>query len=254
VACFATVGADPHAADFTRGSGSIAVDFRDWIGPWYNLEYGVNTGALLTNYRDRLKPKITGNLNQTVELIKHEVDSITAGGGLLKQRRDYDVIGQALDQMNISQPPIFLNAVTESVKNAIELQQTVGIHAGATAAQQGVAFQVFTHAATRGDASVAGVNDSIDGVQKQVAQAQKNFSDVSKQVSTLQVNLTANGARLDAALAEGGIIQNVRADVNTVKAQVGTLQLLNLNPTEIKSRFDLVSSLENRVGMLELKK
>jgi hypothetical protein len=97
VACYATVGSDPHAGDFNRGTGSIAVDFRDWIEPWYTLEYSANTASLLTAYRDRLTPKFTANLNESVGLVKTEVAAITANGGLLKQRRDYDVIHQALD-------------------------------------------------------------------------------------------------------------------------------------------------------------
>jgi hypothetical protein len=253
VMCFATFGDDPHAGDFTRGTGSLAVAFRDWIAPWYNLEYSANTATLLTNYRDRLSPKITANLDESVGLIKQEVDSITAGGGLLKQRRDYDVVHQALDQLTSAQPPAFLNALTESVKDAIQIQQTLGAAHGA-AANPGVAFKVFTQAATRGDVSVAAVNAAVSAVQSQVAQVQGNISDVTKQVSTLQVSLTSNGAKLDSALADGGIIHNLQADVSTVKGQVGTLQLLNLNPTDIKSKLDLVTSLDNRVGLLETKK
>ena len=253
VACYATVGSDPHAGDFNRGTGSLAVDFRDWIEPWYTLEYTANTASLLTAYRDRLTPKFTANLNESVGLVKSEVAAITAGGGLLKQRRDYDVIHQALDQVNIAQPPAFLNAVTQAVQSAIKMEQTVGAASGATA-NQGVAFEAFTQAATKGDASVAAVNDAVSAVQKQVTQVQQSYTDVNKQVSSMQSGLSANGARLDAALADGGIIHNLQADVSAVKGQVGTLQILNLNPTEIKTKLDLVSSLDNRVGVLEVKK
>jgi hypothetical protein len=253
VACYATVGSDPHAGDFNRGTGSIAVDFRDWIEPWYTLEYTANTASLLTAYRDRLTPKFTANLNESVGLVKGEVAAITAGGGLLKQRRDYDVIHQALDQVNIAAPPTFLNAVTQAVQSAIKMEQTMGGASGATA-NQGVAFEVFTQAATKGDASLAAVNDAVSAVQKQVAQVQQSYTDVNKQVSTMQSGLSANGARLDAALADGGIIHNLQADVSAVKGQVGTLQVLNLNPTEIRSKLDLVASLDNRLGVLEVKR
>jgi hypothetical protein len=253
VACYATVGSDPRAGDFNRGTGSIAVDFRDWIEPWYTLEYSANTASLLTAYRDRLTPKFTANLDESVGLVKTEVAAITAGGGLLKQRRDYDVIQQALGQVNIAQPPVFLNAMTQAVRSAIKIEQTVGAASG-VAANQGVAFEVFTQAATRGDVSVAAVNDAVSAVRQQVAQVQQSYNDVNKQVSTLQSSLSSNGARLDAALADGGIIHNLQADVSAVKGQVGTLQVLNLNPTEIKTKLDLVASLDNRVGLLEVKK
>jgi hypothetical protein len=243
----------PHAGDFNRGTGSIAVDFRDWIEPWYTLEYTANTGSLLTAYRDRLTPKFTANLNESVGLVKGEVAAITAGGGLLKQRRDYDVIHQALDQVNIAAPPTFLNAVTQAVQSAIKMEQTMGGASGATA-NQGVAFEVFTQAATKGDASLAAVNDAVSAVQKQVAQVQQSFTDVNKQVSTMQSGLSAHGARLDAALADGGIIHNLQADVSAVRGQVGTLQVLNLNPTEIRSKLDLVASLDNRLGVLEVRR
>jgi uncharacterized protein YukE len=254
VACFVTTTSDPHAGDFARGTGTLAVDFRDWIAPWYSLEYSVNTATLLAAYRDRLAPKITGNLNESVQLIQQEVQAITGGGGLLKQRRDYDVTLQAIDQVNVAQPPSFLNALAGSVKNAIQVQQSLGVAQNVGAASQGVAFHAFTQTATRGDASVAAVNDAISAVQQQVAQAQQNFADVGKQVATLQSSISANGARLDAALADGGVIHNLQADVSVVKGQVGALQLLNLNPTEIKSKLDMVTSLQNRVGLLEVKK
>jgi hypothetical protein len=253
VICFATVGTDPQAGDFNRGTGSIAVDFRDWIEPWYALEYSVNTAPLLPIYTGRLTPKITNSLDESVNLLQTEVHAITAGGGLLKQRRDYDVINQALDQINVAQPPAFLNTVTTSVKNAIQLQQTLST-VPTVSTQQGVAFDVLTRAATRGDVSVATVNTAVGALQTQVAQTQQNFSDIGKQVTTLQTNLTSTGTRLDAALADGGVIHNLQADVSAVKGQVGTLQLLNLNPTDIKTKLDLVTSLDNRVGVLETKK
>ena len=117
-----------------------------------------------------------------------------------------------------------------------------------------MAFDVLTRAATRGDVSVATVNTAVGALQTQVAQTQQNFSDIGKQVTTLQTNLTSTGTRLDAALADGGVIHNLQADVSAVKGQVGTLQLLNLNPTDIKTKLDLVTSLDNRVGVLETKK
>jgi hypothetical protein len=254
VSCFATVGSDPHAGDFTRGTGSIAVDFRDWISPWYILDYSVDVAPLVLQYRDRLAPKFTKDLNESVQLLKLEVNAITAGGGLLKQRRDYDVINQALDQVTISQPPAFQNAVTQAVQNAIQVQQTLGAVSTATQAKPAIAFEAFTQTATRGDASAAAVSDALSSMQKQVTQVQQTFTDINKQVATLQGAVGIHGARLDSALAEGGIIHNLQSDVSAVKGQVGTLQVLSLNPTEIKTKLDLVTSLENRVGTLEIRR
>src|SRR5215510_635177 len=45
---------DDHSS---LGTGAIDVLFRDWISPWFNTEYVVETDGLRTNFRDRLAGK-----------------------------------------------------------------------------------------------------------------------------------------------------------------------------------------------------
>src|SRR4029077_20882421 len=116
---------DITAPDFGRASAAIQIVFRDWIGPWYNLEYAFDTTTLKQTYRDRLSSKFTNDLNESVTNVKSEVNAIVANQGIVRKQRDYRVIRDAMDEINLPQPPIFLNAVTQSVQNAIAMQQTV---------------------------------------------------------------------------------------------------------------------------------
>jgi len=245
VMCFVQNSNDASAPDFGRASGAMQVVFRDWISPWYHLEYTVNTQALTQTFHDRLSPKFTADLTESVNNIKTEVNSIVAGRGLLGKQRDFAVINDALGQIAPAQPATLVNAVTKSVQNAISIQRTLpSTHDG-----QDVAFDVFTNAATHANTSVASVNSAVADVQRQLVAVQAKVDDATSHVSNLTNNLTAVGTRLDSALADSGAVGSLRVQFNAVKSQVGTLS--GLNPTEIANKLGNVAALNDRVLNLE---
>jgi predicted nucleic acid-binding Zn-ribbon protein len=254
VFCFVQNSNDPSTPDFGRASGATQVVFRDWISPWYNLEYSVNTGDLIKSYRDRLTPKFTQNFTESVNNIKGEINTIVSNQGLLRKQRDYRVIRDALDQVNVPQPPSFLNAVTQSVQNAISIQQTLQTVQSGTVdvPAQEVAFEVFTNAATRADNSAASANDAIAEVKQQLSTVQQNVKDATDKVATLTGNLTAVGTRLDSALADSGAVGSMRLQLNTVKGQVAAFSALN--PADITAKIGTVTDLSNRVFQLETRR
>ncbi len=254
VFCFVQNSNDPSAPDFGRASGAMQVIFRDWISPWYNLEYAFDTTDLTKTYRDRLTPKITQDLTESVNNVKGEVNAIVANQGLLRKQRDYRVIRDALDQVNVPQPPTFLNALTQSVQNAISIQQTLQTVQSHTAElpQQEVAFEVFTTAATRSDVSLASANDQVAAVKQQLTAVQQGVADAQSKVAGLTTNLTAVGTRLDTALADSGAVGSLRLQLNTIKNQVGAFSALN--PTDIAAKIGTVADLNTRVFQLETKK
>jgi hypothetical protein len=247
VFCFVQNSNDVSAPDFGRAAGSAQVVYRDWISPWYSLDYAFNTADLKKDYRDRLAPKFTLDLDETVKNLKNEVVNIVGDRGALRKQRDYRVIREALEQINLPQAPSFLNRVTESLQNAISMQQVVlGVQnvTGELPAQD-VAFEVFTNTATRADASVGNLQKAVDGVIKGIAEAEKNLTTLSK-------NVVSVGSRLDAALADNGAVGSLRLQLNTIKNQVSAFALLN--PTEISARMGSVQDLSQRVFLLETKK
>ncbi len=254
VFCFVQNSADVSAPDFGRASAAVQIVYRDWIGPWYNLDYAVNTGPLVLTYRDRLAPKFTADLQESVDNVKAEVNSIVKNQGLVRKQRDYRVVREALDQVNIAQPPSFLNAVTQSVQNAISIQQTLQTVQDQTAElpDQDVAFEVFTTAATRSDASVASANRAVSEVQKQLGTLQAGLSDTQNKMTTITNNLTVVGTRLDTALADSGAVGTLRLQVGTLKNQITAFSALN--PSDITSKLGAVTDLSNRVFQLETRR
>lgn len=254
VLCFVQDDNDPHSASLSRGSGSIQIAFRDWIRPWFHLEYAFDTSALLATYRDRLTPKFTLDLAESVNLVRQEVNSIVADKGALRKQRDYGVIRDALDQMNIAKPPSFLNAVSRSVQNAISLQQTLGIvqTRAVSAPRQEVAFDVMTEAATKADTTVASATNAVQAVQSQLAAMQQSVADAQAKMASLNTNVATVGTRLDAALAESGAVGSLRVQFNTLKTQVGTFSALN--PSDIQAKIGTLTDLKDRVFQLETRK
>ena len=252
--CFVQNSNDINTPDFGRASGAMQIVFRDWISPWYNLEYAANTADLVNTYRARLAPKFTLDLTESVNNVKQEVNAIVANQGMVRKQRDYRVIRDAMDQISLPQPPSFLNAVTQSVQNAISIQQTLQTVQDKTAElpQQDVAFEVFTSAAARADTSAASANSAVAAVQQQLSAVQQSVTDAQGKVATLTNNLTAVGTRLDTALADTGAVGSLRLQLNAVKTQVGAFTALN--PSDITSKLGAVTDLSNRVFQLETKR
>jgi hypothetical protein len=253
VICFVQNSNDVTAPDFGRSSGAVEVVFRDWIGPWYNIYYGADTSTA-QGIRDRLTPKVTGDLAASVTNLKSEVAAIVSNPGVIRKLRDYRLVRDALGQINPPQPPTFLNAVAQSFQNAISIQQTLQSVQDKTLElpQQDVAFEVFTDAATRADTSVAAANTAVAAVQQQLTAVQQSVTDATGKVATLTNNLTAVGTRLDSALADTGAVGTLRLQLSAVKTQVGAFSALN--PSDITTKLAAVSDLSTRVLTLETKK
>ena len=125
VMAFARPDSDPLTPDQSRGVSSIQVTFRDWIAPWIITEYFVETAPLVQGFRNRLVPRITTNLGETVQNIQAEVGELVLDRGLIGRQRDYRVIHAALDEVTTPQPPPFLNTMTRSMQNAVSVQQSL---------------------------------------------------------------------------------------------------------------------------------
>jgi hypothetical protein len=242
--------ADPLTPDPGRGAASIQVAFRDWIGPWILLDYLPDTARIEADFASRIGPRITANLNETVRNVKDEVNDLVRDKGLVAKQRSYQAARNAMERVTVSQPPAFFNTFVRSMQDAIDIQQAISAHpAAATAEGQEVALEVFTNAAVRADANVAGVVGDIAALQNEVRQVRQGVAAVTGQVSNLNSTVQGFHVRLDTTLAETGPLQAIRQEVNTVKSQVANLTVLN--PTEITTRLGELSGIATRISGLE---
>ena len=118
---------NPLTPDAARGVSSLQVTFRDWIGPWLLLDYvhPLETIKLVPNVTAQLIPKITGDIVQSTILLKDGVKDIIRTEGLVGKLRDFQVVNEALDQLNVPQHPDVVPVATKSVKQAVTMQQSL---------------------------------------------------------------------------------------------------------------------------------
>ncbi|GAK58623.1 hypothetical protein U27_05597 [Candidatus Vecturithrix granuli] len=262
VMAFAKRDSDPRTPDQSRGISSIQITFRDWIFPWITLDYMEETASLVKNISDRFAPKVTKNFSESVTFIKSEVNDIVRDKGLIGKQRDYKVINAALDQLNVPQPPEFLNKLTKSIKNAVNIQQTLEIGQTTAFGAPGreVAFEVFTDTTVQADNNVAAVKSELIVLQQKMSEVEGTFGNINNKVSNLESNINNKvsklessvgslGGRLDVTLAEGGEFQRIRADLSTVSRQVEILQ--GLDPSIVKTKLIEIDGLSNRLAKLE---
>jgi ppGpp synthetase/RelA/SpoT-type nucleotidyltranferase len=109
------------------------------------------------------------------------------------------------------------------------------------------ALQAFSQTAVHAASQVSTVDTAVQQARQEIAQAQTAFQ---QQVQTLSRSVSAIGGRIDATLAEGGQLQQIRANLNSVSDQVQALRSLG-DPTQVTERINLITSLDNRLQRLE---
>jgi hypothetical protein len=261
VLAFAKSDNDPTNPDIRRGSDSILVTFRDWITPWINLEYldDAELSPLILDTRNKFASKVTTNYQDTSRFMKSEVGRMVTNDGLIGKMRSYRVIDQALDGLTVANPPEFLPGLTQAVQQGVQVQHTLE-NAQATAlgtSGGAVAFDAITESITRADVDVSGVNNQISTLQSQVTQVKAQFDTVNGTVASMQTSLGTLSGKVDSTLAESGLLGSLRADVNTVKGQLATFQLLNptdvtTNIGQVKNLMSSVDSLTKRVDAIQI--
>jgi hypothetical protein len=193
VMAFARGDSDPVTPDQSRGVSSIQVTFRDWIFPWIITDYFVETQALVANFRDRVVPKITDNLEKSAENVKIEVNDFVFDKGLIGRQRNYRVIQEALDTVRPPIRPAFdLQWLTKSIGDAVVVQQTLESAQGTSTGQE-VAFGVVASAAVRAE-------DAVVRADTQLAQMNKQFSEANEQFSEARNKLLEEVQREQAEL------------------------------------------------------
>ena len=103
--------------------------------------------------------------------------------------------------------------------------------------------------------TITGLGDlrgNFTGLQQQFQAFQQLQADHSSQILNLNNNFANVSSRVDAVLSDTGPLQNIRADLNTVRGQVANFQALN--PSDVNTRLGQLNGLENRLTRLELQR
>ncbi len=244
VMAFAKPDSDPTTADSSLGVSSLQMTFRDWIGPWIVDFINPPVAELPVGiYRDRLRPKITGRYQESTGLIKAEIADIVRDKGLLGKQRDYRILNEALNQLDPEVSPPFLNTLTESMRDAIGIQQALG--ATQTRAigisSQEVGFKVFSEAALRADTNTDAAQAALaQTVQTQVTQG------IAQVRQTLQQEQQVFRASIE---ADNGLLQRaIRQQIAPIQQEVTTLRALD--PGLVNNQLRDVTALKAQVDQL----
>jgi hypothetical protein len=249
VLAFGKADSDPRTPDPSRGANSIQLTFRDWIGPWIIIDYLPGFINLVPNIITQFQPTIQPEYFVTVDLLKNLVNERVQGRGLVGKVREYEAMRQAVQGLNPTTQPGYLPQLKEAMVSAFELQQSfqqaeVRAIGGATPE---VAFKAFANTAVRADSKAADVGRQVDRVKQQVDGVQASLD---SQVADIQRSVSSIGGRVDATVASGGQLDQLKNNLSLVTDQVQALRMLG-DPTNVTERLNLVLSLDNRLQRIE---
>ena len=230
VVAVARADADPTTPDQSRGSGSIRVGFRDWIGPWLQFHYfdPVELEPAIVDTRTKLQPHFTPDYFDSVDRLKNEVTTLVGPNrGLVGRIRDLQVVHGALDGITVDQPAALVQKVSQTMQQVVAFQQAFEpVQAGTLSASEGkLGLDALTSSA------VSAATD-VGAVKAQVASIQSQVDTVGAQVTTAHATL----ATLDGRVAEASsTLASVSSSVSSVSSQVNKVQ--QLYPAAVRDQF-----------------
>jgi archaellum component FlaC len=240
VLAFVRADSDPTTPDQGRGVSTIQLTFRDWIGPWIVTHYldDLEIAKDVPTVRNKLQPKFTNDYFDSVVRVKAEIDGIVGGNGrgLIGRIKDFEVVHNALDGISVSQPAALVDKVTQTVQQAVALQQAFEPSQATTfVGREQVALNAVTDPTVAANGDVTAVKGQVAAIQSKVDQVGGKVEDQGKTITALDTKVTQTSSAVQT-------IDNRVGDVNT---KVNKVQALY--PLEVRNQF-----LEIREAVLEV--
>ena len=262
VMAFAKADQDPTTADESRGIGAVTIAFRDWIRPWIFLQY-LDAGELATRLPDvraALAPSIGADYAQSLGDLRAQVGTLATTRGVLGQQRDLAVIQSALGSVS---PPgevsYAVSSLTSPLIEALSVQRALQTSqlAAPVPVEGHLAFDAFANAASRGDASVAGVQAQIGALTEQVDAVKRSADEATTSIASLhdqtvlplQLQIQNLDGRLTQTLADGGPISQVNQRLSTVETQTNALQAID--PSKVNDAIGQVAGLRTALEAIK---
>lgn len=272
---------DPVTPDHGRGSSSIQVTFRDWVSPWVLLDYVADVDVLKGSLKEQFQSRVTPDFAKSAKDITDRVKSAVQDHGILGKQRVYKATHAALDELTVTNPPVFLPELTRSVRNAVSVQQSILTTQSAIVGLESpeAAFDAVATTVFKPELSTAGVQASIGDLRGQLSTLQQgvetvrgtvsgfetrftNLGDVRGQLTALQqgietvrgtanaadTKITAVNARLEHTLATGGEISRLRGDLEDLKTKTNVLR--DINPADVRNGLQSIALLDGRLQRL----
>ncbi len=235
VFAFAKADGDPTTADHCSGCSSIEVTFRDWIGPFVQLQYLNDLNPLTVDLTRDLRASLGKGLRASVENFKQVIKRRVSDRGSVGRLRQLSAVTRAIDQLEVEDAPDFLPVLKQSIRDAVSLQKSLdSVHLGGNDEGQEVVLDVFADSSVRADASTAEIDNRVGKAIAQIDQVKLEFEGIKtleKEVLKFDTRplLTQLRADFDKATAEVEDLKvkvvklDVRGDIGRLQTLVGDL-------------------------------
>lgn len=115
---------DPRTPDSSKGAASIQINFRDWIGPWIG-GFVEDFEIFIPEVEAAVGAQVGGGgFAMDLEHIHDIIEANVEVMGHVGRQRYYNGVIAALEQVEVTDPPPYMNELRDSVRYAVGLQQS----------------------------------------------------------------------------------------------------------------------------------
>jgi hypothetical protein len=226
VLAFAKPDADPTTADGARGSASIQLNFRDWLGPWA-FDFVTPTPEVVGPYLEALPPVF--EMADPLRGFKEYFDLEYTRTGLLGKKQLLGAMEVAMGRVNPGPDPRVQGA-KEQILIGLEAQAASELYGAAGGAPKALDAQVrqsqHTGAVAKRVDEVDGKVGQTQGLVESVNVLEGRMQASERLGQNIQTGLTAIDANVRAInpLSEDSLKANIEAigaQIASIRARVG---------------------------------
>lgn len=216
---FVKADADPTTPDFSRGTASIQITFRDWISPWIFGTFLATDEDEVTGLSQQFAGQLTVDLEGSSRNWRQRIRERVGGRGLLGRQRALRHLGRAIERVPTTGQPAFLTGLKRSYGDAVALQEVLNNTQATTLeeTERGVALDALSDAALRADVGTEAVRTEVLRVEGRLEQVDGRVGTTEGQLSALSEETTRIEVESRAAREQA---DRVADDVTRINGQV----------------------------------
>ena len=237
VVALAKDDSDPTTPDSSKGSASIQVQFRDWVGPWikgYVDGFEVFVPDIVASVGNKIG---SGGFAMDLDLMQNIIETDIGALGSIGRQRYYNAVIEAMDQVTLPSPPSYMPELLQTMKQAVTVQQIQ--ESPMTALKGNLLNQAPAMAAISGlSRHAASAKASADAAQSSMQSLQTSSTDLHNRILALDNDLqstqqVSNSIHNELSSIHDNVLKINTLDQNSVKGQINliTAQIGQINET-----------------------
>lgn len=220
---------DPLTPDTSKGSASIQVQFRDWIGPWI-IDYLDDYEIYVPGIIGLLEPQVgSGMFQHDLDIVHDLVEENIGVLGAVGRQKYYNSVIDAIDQVEVTDPPPYMADFRNSVKYAVSVQQ----------------MQENPGVAVKGNlVGKAPGMTAMTGAAKNAAAAKDTADSTLNTYETLQAESREMNDRIMALDSDLQITHQLSNNINNELSSIGqnVLKINTLDQNSVQGQVNLITA------------